>query len=178
MRHRKRTIKLGRTNAHRDALLAGLVCNLIHETKITTTLPKAKAASRMAEKMVTLGKKGTLAARRRAISKLRRSDRVGVLFDKIAPTFVERSGGYTRITKLGQRRSDGSEMALLEWVEGPVIRKKKKRKKASTESKAKKKAATNEDVSDTQEGTNAETEDVVETTAGDASPLNPGSPPE
>lgn len=117
MRHRKRTEKLGRTSAHRDALLASLVCNLIAAKRIKTTAPKAKAARRLAEKMVTLGKKNTLAARRRAISKLRDEKAVDELFENIAPTFSERNGGYTRILKLGKRRSDSSEMVLLEWIE-------------------------------------------------------------
>ncbi len=117
MRHRKRKInKLGRTTAHREALLAGLVSNLIIAGRIKTTLPKAKSARRMAEKMVTLGKKDTLAARRLAVSRLRRKDVVKDLFDNIAPSFSDRAGGYTRILKLGQRVSDSSEMALLEWV--------------------------------------------------------------
>ena len=117
MRHRKRTInKLGRTTAQREALLAHLVCNLISVGRIKTTLPKAKAARRMAEKMVTLGKKQTLAARRVAISRLRRKDAVKELFDNVAPAFADRAGGYTRILKLGQRTSDSSEMAFLEWV--------------------------------------------------------------
>jgi len=140
MRHRKRTTKLGRTGAHRDALLASLVCNLILDGKrITTTLPKAKAASQLAEKMVTLGKKGTLAARRSAISKLRQPKPVGDLFESIAPKYSERSGGYTRITKLGQRLSDGSEMAILEWVDEPL---KRKAKKKPAKSAAPKKTAT------------------------------------
>ena len=80
MRHRKKTIKLGRTSSHRDALMASLVCNLIQERRITTTLPKAKAAKSLADKMVTLGKRGDLAARRRAISKLRNPALVGTLF--------------------------------------------------------------------------------------------------
>lgn len=117
MRHRKRTEKLGRTSAHRDALLSSLVCNLIAAKRIKTTAPKAKAARRLAEKMVTLGKKNTLAARRRAISKLRDEKAVDELFENIAPTFSERNGGYTRILKLGKRRSDSSEMVLLEWIE-------------------------------------------------------------
>ena len=117
MRHRKRTInKFGRTTAQREALLAHLVCNLISVGRIKTTLPKAKAARRMAEKMVTLGKKQSLAARRLAISRLRRKDVVRNLFDNVAPAFADRAGGYTRILKLGQRTSDSSEMALLEWV--------------------------------------------------------------
>jgi large subunit ribosomal protein L17 len=98
-------------------MLAGLVCDLIHEKRITTTLPKAKAARSLAEKMVTLGKRGDLPARRRAISKLRRPERVKELFDAIAPTFDGRAGGYTRIMKLGRRLSDNAEMAILEWIE-------------------------------------------------------------
>jgi len=117
MRHRKRTVKLGRSSAHRDAMLAGMVCSLIEQRRIQTTQPKARAARRLAEKMVTLGKKNTLAARRQAISKLRNKRAVGDLFTDIAPMFTERQGGYTRIIKLGKRQSDSSEMVLLEWTE-------------------------------------------------------------
>ena len=117
MRHRKKTVKLGRTTAHRNELLANLVCALIENKRIKTTKPKAKAARVLAEKMVTLGKKGTLAARRQAISTLKRPELVAELFDVVAPTFTERAGGYTRIIKLGRRMSDSSEMVLLEWVE-------------------------------------------------------------
>jgi len=120
MRHRKNTVKLGRTSAHRDALMASLVCNLIKAKRIKTTQPKAKAARRMADKMVTLGKKNTLAARRRAIAKLQDKQAVDELFSKIAPAFAERNGGYTRILKMGKRLSDSSEMVLLEWTETPV----------------------------------------------------------
>ena len=118
MRHRKKTVKLGRTSAHRNELLANLVCGLIEHRRIKTTLAKAKAARSLAEKMVTLGKKGTLAARRQAIATLKQEGLVRVLFDKIAPGFESRAGGYTRILKLGRRMSDSSEMVLLEWVEG------------------------------------------------------------
>lgn len=117
MRHRKKNIKLGRTAAHRDALLGSLVCSLINEKRIVTTLPKAKAVRGFAEKMVTLGKSGTLADRRRAISKLHRKERVAVLFDEIAPGFKDRPGGYTRILKIGKRAGDNAEMAILEFVE-------------------------------------------------------------
>ncbi len=134
MRHRKNTLKLGRTSAHLDALMASLVCNLILRNRIKTTLPKAKAARRLAEKMVTLGKKGTLAARRRALSKLRQKEPVSMLFDSIAPSFSDRNGGYTRITRIGRRTSDSSEMAYLEWVhftpQPPRDRKKKKEEEA------------------------------------------------
>ncbi len=124
MRHRKKTVKLGRTSAHRNELLANLVCALIDNKRIKTTLPKAKAARSLAEKMVTLGKKGTLAARRQAISTLKNEKSVKELFDAVAPVFASRNGGYTRIIKLGRRISDSSEMVLLEWVdaiEAPVV---------------------------------------------------------
>jgi large subunit ribosomal protein L17 len=124
MRHRKKTVKLGRTSAHRNELLANLVCALIDNKRIKTTLPKARAARSLAEKMVTLGKKGTLATRRQAISTLKQEGSVKELFENIAPTFADRSGGYTRIIKLGRRISDSSEMVLLEWVEAvaaPVV---------------------------------------------------------
>ena len=117
MRHRKRTVKLGRTSAHRNELLASLVCALIDNKRIKTTLPKARAARSLAEKMVTLGKKGSLANRRQAISTLKQADSVKELFDSIAPSFADRAGGYTRIVKLGRRISDSSEMVLLEWVD-------------------------------------------------------------
>ena len=124
MRHRKRTVKLGRTSAHRNELLANLVCALIDNKRIKTTLPKAKAARSLAEKMATLGKKGTLAARRQAIATLKNEKSVKELFDAVAPAFASRSGGYTRIIKLGRRISDSSEMVLLEWVdsiEAPAV---------------------------------------------------------
>jgi len=117
MRHRKKTVKLGRSTSHREAMLANQVCSLIKEKRITTTLPKAKATRALAEKMVTLGKRGDLHARRQAISKLRSQDAVHELFSAIAPAFAERAGGYTRILKLGTRPSDASEMAILEWVD-------------------------------------------------------------
>jgi large subunit ribosomal protein L17 len=130
MRHRKKTVKLGRTFAHRNALLASLVCHLIRRQRIQTTLPKAKAARSLAEKMVTLAKRNSLDARRKALSVLRQSDAVGLLFTKIAPAFATRSSGYTRVLRLGRRGSDSGERALLEWVDYvPQPPKKKKEKK-------------------------------------------------
>lgn len=117
MRHRKKTIKLGRTASHRDALLSGLVCNLVLARRITTTLPKAKAARSLAERMVTLAKRNTLHTRRRAASILRQPQVVSALFTAIGPSFKDRAGGYTRIMKLGRRPSDSAEMAILEWVD-------------------------------------------------------------
>jgi len=117
MRHRNKTIKLGRTSAHRDALLSGLVCNLLKARRITTTLPKAKAARSLAERMVTLAKRNTLHTRRRAASILRQEEAVATLFGAVGPAMKDRAGGYTRIMKLGKRASDSSEMAILEFVD-------------------------------------------------------------
>jgi len=128
MRHRKSDNKLGRSSSHHKALRASLVCNLIEEKRIKTTLPKAKIAGRLAEKMVTMGRVGTLAARRTAISRLRQVKAVKKLFEEIAPSFEGRNGGYTRITKLGRRSSDSSEMAILEWVDIAVPDKRRKKK--------------------------------------------------
>src|SRR6516225_1941611 len=137
MRHQKKTIKLGRTAEHRKALLANQVCSLIEHERIKTTLAKAKAVRPLAEKMVTLGKSGSIHARRTALAVLRQKNAVKKLFDNIAPRSAERNGGYTRIVKLGQRKSDSASMAFIEWVdmaevveEKPAEEKKAKRKKA------------------------------------------------
>lgn len=119
MRHLKRTAKLGRTGEHRNAMLANLVCSLIKHRRVTTTLAKAKAARSVAEKMVTLGKSGTLHDRRLAAARLHQEDAVKILFNEIAPTQKERRGGYTRIVKLGTRQGDAGEKAILEWVDVP-----------------------------------------------------------
>ena len=142
MRHLKHNVKLGRSSAHRKALVASLVCNFIEQQQIRTTLPKARQARSMAEKMVTLAKTNTLASRRHAIAELRRVGHVAKLFKDIAPQFVDRHGGYTRIVKLGQRHSDGSEMALLQWVDiGPRIRKPKPEAKPGAKAEVKPEAA-------------------------------------
>ena len=120
MRHLKRTAKLGRTGTHRNMMLANMVCSLIIHKRIETTLAKAKAARSVAEKMVTLGKSGTLHDRRLAAARLRQEDAVKILFNEIAPTQKDRRGGYTRIIKLGQRQGDAAKLAILEWVDVPV----------------------------------------------------------
>jgi len=137
MRHQKKTIKLGRTAEHRKALLANQVCSLIEHQRIKTTLAKAKAVRPLAERMVTLGKNGSIHARRTALATLRQKSAVKKLFDDIAPRSAERNGGYTRIVKLGQRKSDSAPMAFVEWVdmaevveEKPAEEKKAKRKEA------------------------------------------------
>jgi len=131
MRHRHLTIKLGRTSSQREALFASLVSNLILAKRIKTTLAKARATKRMAEKMVTVGKKGTLAARRHALSLLKQEAAVAELFSAVSPAMKDRSGGYTRVIKLGKRMSDSSEMCILEWVD--FVPKAKKPKKEEAE---------------------------------------------
>jgi large subunit ribosomal protein L17 len=122
MRHRKKTVKLGRTAEHRNALLANQACSLIEHGRIKTTLAKAKAVRPLAEKMVTLAKRGSLHARRRALALLHNNSTrtvkaVGKLFAEIAPRSANRNGGYTRVVKLGPRRSDSAPMAFIEWVD-------------------------------------------------------------
>lgn len=141
MRHQNKTVKLGRTAEHRKALLANQVCSLIEHQRIKTTLAKAKAVRPLAEKMVTLGKNGSLHARRTALAVLRQKDAVKKLFEDIAPRSADRKGGYTRIIKLGQRKSDAAPVAFLEWVdaaevvveETPATEKGKKKKSAKGE---------------------------------------------
>jgi len=116
MRHAVRGRKLGRTTAHRRALFRNQLASLVQHERITTTLEKAKELRPIAEKMVTQGKRGTLHARRR-VRRLLDRHMVKKLFDNIAPRFAERQGGYTRILKLGPRKGDGAEMALIEFVD-------------------------------------------------------------
>ena len=118
MRHGRKTIKLQRRQDHRDALLANLVVSLIEHEQIKTTLAKAKAVRPFAEKLVTLGKRGDLHARRTALGYLTNNkSAVSKLFGTIAPAAAGRKGGYTRITKLGQRQTDSAPMAFIEWVD-------------------------------------------------------------
>jgi large subunit ribosomal protein L17 len=117
MRHLKRTAKLGRTGTHRNAMLANLVCSLIQHKRVQTTLAKAKAARSVAEKMVTLGKSGTISDRRLAVARLHNEDAAKTLFTELAPLFKSRNGGYTRIIRMHQRQGDAAELAILEWVD-------------------------------------------------------------
>jgi large subunit ribosomal protein L17 len=129
MRHKVHTFKIGRSGAHRRAMLANMVSSLIEHGQIKTTLTKAKEARRFADKMVTLGKKGDLHRRRLAISRLRNKDAVKKLFEEVAPQFAERNGGYTRIIKLGRRMGDAAEMCILQFVEADEVVKKSKKSK-------------------------------------------------
>ena len=116
MRHRVANRKLGRTSSHRRAMLRNMVTEFLDKEKIVTTLPKAKELRSVAEKMITLGKKDGLHARRQALAYIRTKEVVHKLFADVAPRFAERNGGYTRILKLGIRKGDNAEIAILEMV--------------------------------------------------------------
>ena len=117
MRHRKSGRKLNRTSSHRKAMFANMAASLIEHEQIVTTVPKAKEIRPIVEKLVTLGKRGDLHARRQAIAFLRQKDAVKKLFAEVAPAAADRRGGYCRITKLGPRPSDAAPMAYIEWVD-------------------------------------------------------------
>ena len=117
MRHHRAGKKLGRDASHRKALYANLAGSLIEHGRIKTTEAKAKAVKPFAEQMITLGKRGDLHARRLALAELRSQDVVHVLFAEVAPRFVDRPGGYTRIVKLGPRQGDAADMVYLELVD-------------------------------------------------------------
>jgi len=112
------TRKLGRPTAHRNAMLRGLVTYLLENGSVETTLTRAKEVRSVAEKMITLGKKNTLASRRMALAYITKEDVVTKLFNEIAPKYEERVGGYTQIFKLGPRRGDAAEMAVIKLTEG------------------------------------------------------------
>ena len=111
------TRKLGRTTAHRKAMLRGLVTLLLENGKVETTLTRAKEVRSVAEKMITLGKKNTLASRRSALAYITKEDVVTKLFSEIAPKYENRNGGYTQIFKMGPRRGDCAEMAIIKLVD-------------------------------------------------------------
>jgi large subunit ribosomal protein L17 len=117
VRHRKTGRKLGRDAAHRKALYANLAVAVIEHGRIRTTLAKAKEARPLVEEMVTLGKRGDLAAHRHAVSILHSKPAAHRLFSEVAPRFADRRGGYTRIVKIGPRQGDAAEMAYLEFVD-------------------------------------------------------------
>ena len=114
------TRKLGRTTAHRKAMLRGLVTLLLENGKVETTLTRAKEVRSVAEKMITLGKKNTLASRRSALAYITKEDVVTKLFNEIAPKYENRNGGYTQIFKMGPRRGDAAEMAIIKLVDEDV----------------------------------------------------------
>jgi large subunit ribosomal protein L17 len=148
MRHRNYGKKLSRNTEHRRALLRNLVTSLIQRERIETTVAKAKAARPLAEWMITLGKRGNLAARRQAASYLLQPSAVKFLFDELAKRYAERAGGYTRLVHAGWRRGDGADLAVLELVDSDVLqklaakraKKAEARRKAAEEAKAKEQA--------------------------------------
>ncbi len=136
------TRKLGRATAHRNSMLRGMVTYLLENGTIETTLTRAKEVRCMAEKMITLGKKNTLASRRAALAYITKEDVVKKLFDQIAPDYADRNGGYTRIYQLGPRRGDGAEMAVIKLVaeeksaDEPAAKSKRGSRKAAKAEKA------------------------------------------
>lgn len=128
MRHLKAGYKLRRNPSHRKALLRNLAASLIEKNRIRTTLAKAKAVRPIVEKLVTIGKSGRLADKRRALAYLYKRKTVQILFDEVAPRFMDRNGGYTRIIKEDFRKGDGAEMAIIEFVDYVFEKKEKKTK--------------------------------------------------
>lgn len=129
MRHKVTRGNLSRNTAHRRALLRNLVTSFLERERMRTTLVKARTARPIAEKMITLAKRGTLHARRQALAYMTKESAVKKLFDEIGPRFSERPGGYTRIVKLAPRAGDGAQMAMLELIGSEYIKKVKKKAK-------------------------------------------------
>ena len=152
------TRKLGRPTAHRNAMLRGMVTYLLENGKIETTLTRAKEVGALTEKMITIGKKNTLAAHRQALAFITKEDVVKKLFDKIAPEFADKNGGYVQIYKLGPRRGDGAEMALIKLT----LEEKAEEK---TEEKAAKKKSSKKTAKKAEKKTEEKGEEKTEETA-------------
>jgi len=135
VRHRKRHGKLGRSSAHRKALLRNMVTSLLDKERIETTDAKAKELRRVADRMITLGKRGDLHARRRALSVIRSKEVTSKVFDELADRFRERPGGYTRVLKVGRRTGDAAPMSIIELVEGEATEASKKADKKAARRK-------------------------------------------
>ena len=135
MRHKVAGFKLGRNTAHRRSLLRNLVTSVIVEERIETTVPKAKAARPLVEKMITLGKRGDLAARRLAASYLMTDEAVVKLFDTVGPRFGDRNGGYTRIIRTAWNKGDGADKAFLELLGSEKVLDEKREKRAEARAK-------------------------------------------
>ncbi|PYX61614.1 MAG: 50S ribosomal protein L17 [Acidobacteria bacterium] len=162
MRHKVAGWKLGRNTSHRRSLLRNLVTSLILEERIETTVPKAKAMRPQVEKMITLGKRGDLAARRRAAAYLMTSAAVDKLFDTISPRFGDREGGYLRIVRSGWQKGDGAEKAFIELLGSEKVQEEKRQKRA--EVRAKRAEETKKEEAEAQ----ANAEGGVTTESGDA----------
>jgi large subunit ribosomal protein L17 len=135
MRHKVAGWKLGRNTSHRRSLLRNLVTSLIIEERIETTVPKAKALRPLVEKMITLGKRGDLSARRQAGAYLMTKEAVTRLFDTVAPRFGDREGGYLRIIRAGWRKGDGADTAFVELLGSEKLQEEKREKRAAVRSK-------------------------------------------
>lgn len=146
MRHRARSVKLGRNQAHRSAMYRNMVTSLLDHERIETTDAKAKQVRRLADRMITLGKRGTLHARRQALAVIRDRDVAAKVFDDLAERFRTRPGGYTRVLKLRRRVGDAADLSLVELVDGPVSQPEEKpakgKKKAAAKSAAARKKTT------------------------------------
>lgn len=141
MNHHIAGRKLGRTTDHKEAMIRNLVTALILHDKLTTSVAKAKELKMIADRMITLGKKGDLASIRRAAQTVRSKEALGKLFKELAPRFVARNGGYTRVIRHKNRRGDGAPMAIIEWVESSTLE--APEKKGTQKKAAEKKAAEN-----------------------------------
>ena len=135
MRHRKRHGKLNRSPSHRKALLRNMVTSLLDQERIETTDAKAKELRRVADRMITLGKRGSLHARRQALSVIRSEEVTSKVFDELADRFRERPGGYTRVLKVGRRTGDAAPMSIIELVEGEAAEASKKADKKAARRK-------------------------------------------
>jgi large subunit ribosomal protein L17 len=135
MRHRNAGFKLGRNTSHRRALLRNLVTSILLEDRVVTTVTKAKAARPQVEKMITLGKRGDVHARRQALAYLMTDDAVKRLFDTVAPRYGDRQGGYLRIVRTGFQKGDGAEKAFIELLGAEKLLDEKRTKRAETRQK-------------------------------------------
>lgn len=158
MRHRIDTRKLGRTSSHRGALFRNLAISLIKHGRVQTTLPKAKELRRVADRLVTLGKRNTLHTRRQAFGQLRDQQAVTKLFREIAPAFQERKGGYTRLYQLRERRGDAATVAMIEYLREDIegfkiagVALEPKKKNVETKKTLQKKSKTKKDTPPTKE---------------------------
>ena len=135
MRHKVAGFKLGRTTSHRRSLLRNMVTSLIMEERIETTVPKAKALRPSIEKMITLGKKGDLAARRKAVAYVMTDEALAKLFDTLGPRFGDRQGGYTRIVRTAWQKGDGADKAFIELLGSEKVLDEKRQKRVETRAK-------------------------------------------
>ena len=162
MRHKVAGFKLGRNTSHRRSLFRNLVTSLIVEERIETTVPKAKAMRPIVEKMITLGKKGDLAARRQALAYLMTEEAVHKLFDTVAPRFGDRKGGYLRIVRTGWRKGDGADTAFIELLGSEQVLDEKRQKRAEVRTKRAEETRKAMEEAEAQQGANAEPAEVGE----------------